>query len=176
MNSKLNPIISHSSICPSWKHSLCQLHRSVSHDRCKLTRTCERFPICDDKITENYRCVITITGIHWKHLINQVLWTFQLALYVLSFLEPRSLLRAAQTCRYWRVLAEDNLLWREKCREESIDENLVYGSNRLRRRSSSRCPWKSLYMRQHQIEQNWRTSELRGPKVCVRCSKLFSTF
>lgn len=42
----------------------------------------------------------------------------QLALYVLSFLEPRDLLRAAQTCRYWRVLAEDNLLWREKCREE----------------------------------------------------------
>ncbi|KAK3100438.1 hypothetical protein FSP39_019973 [Pinctada imbricata] len=67
----------------------------------------------------------------------------ELALYVLSFLEPRSLLRAAQTCRYWRVLAEDNLLWREKCREEAIDENLVYGSNRLRRRSTSRCPWKS---------------------------------
>ena len=41
----------------------------------------------------------------------------ELALYVLSYLEPRDLLRAAQTCRYWRVLAEDNLLWREKCRE-----------------------------------------------------------
>jgi F-box/WD-40 domain protein 7 len=43
---------------------------------------------------------------------------FQLALYVLSFLEPKDLLQAAQTCRYWRILAEDNLLWREKCREE----------------------------------------------------------
>lgn len=42
----------------------------------------------------------------------------QLALYVLSFLEPRDLLQAAQTCRYWRILAEDNLLWREKCKEE----------------------------------------------------------
>ena len=41
----------------------------------------------------------------------------ELALYVLSFLHPRDLLRAAQTCRYWRILAEDNLLWREKCRE-----------------------------------------------------------
>uniref|UniRef100_A0A8C9TPK3 F-box domain-containing protein n=1 Tax=Scleropages formosus TaxID=113540 RepID=A0A8C9TPK3_SCLFO len=38
----------------------------------------------------------------------------QLALYVLSFLEPKDLLQAAQTCRYWRILAEDNLLWREK--------------------------------------------------------------
>lgn len=42
----------------------------------------------------------------------------QLALYVLTFLPPRDLLQAAQTCRYWRTLAEDNLLWREKCREE----------------------------------------------------------
>lgn len=89
----------------------------------------------------------------------------ELALYVLSFLEPKSLLKAAQTCRYWRVLAEDNLLWREKCREESIDDNLVYGSNRLRRRHTSRCPWKSLYMRQHQIEMNWRIGEIPAPKL-----------
>lgn len=46
----------------------------------------------------------------------------QLALYVLSFLEPRDLLQAAQTCRYWRILAEDNLLWREKCKEEGKAE------------------------------------------------------
>ena len=39
-------------------------------------------------------------------------------MYVLSFLEPKDLLQAAQTCHYWRILAEDNLLWREKCREE----------------------------------------------------------
>ena len=44
--------------------SLCQLHWSVGHDQCKLTRTCERFPICDDKITENDRCVINGIGIH----------------------------------------------------------------------------------------------------------------
>ena len=44
--------------------SLCQLHRSVGHDGCKLTRTCERFPICDDKITENDRCVLKIINIH----------------------------------------------------------------------------------------------------------------
>ncbi|WAQ99695.1 FBXW7-like protein [Mya arenaria] len=92
----------------------------------------------------------------------------ELALYVLSFLDPRDLLQAAQTCRYWRVLTEDNLLWREKCREESIDEPLVFGSNRLRRRQPSpKSPWKSLYMRQHQIEQNWRTGQLRPPK-CLR--------
>ena len=33
----------------------------------------------------------------------------ELALYVLSFLEPKHLCKAAMTCRYWRVLAEDRL-------------------------------------------------------------------
>lgn len=46
----------------------------------------------------------------------------ELALYVLGFLGPRDLTRAAQTCRCWRILAEDNLLWREKCREAGIDD------------------------------------------------------
>lgn len=44
----------------------------------------------------------------------------ELSLYVLSFLDPTDLLSAAQTCRYWRILCEDNLLWREKCREEDL--------------------------------------------------------
>lgn len=90
----------------------------------------------------------------------------ELALYVLSFLEPKDLLQAAQTCRYWRVLTEDNLLWREKCKEENIDEQSVFGTNRLRRRQPSpKSPWKFLYMRQHQIEQNWRSGPLRPPKL-----------
>ena len=33
----------------------------------------------------------------------------ELALYVLSFLEPRDLLRAAQTCKCWQILCDDNL-------------------------------------------------------------------
>ncbi len=55
----------------------------------------------------------------------------QLALYVLTFLAPRDLLQAAQTCRYWRILAEDNLLWREKCREEGKHEHTVTVINLL---------------------------------------------
>ncbi|RUS81954.1 hypothetical protein EGW08_010299 [Elysia chlorotica] len=88
----------------------------------------------------------------------------ELALYVLSFMEPRDLLRAAQTCRYWRVLAEDNLLWREKCREEGVDEEMVYGCRMRRRHSAARSPYKSLFMRQSQIEHNWRTGVNRPPK------------
>ncbi|XP_063215815.1 F-box/WD repeat-containing protein 7-like isoform X2 [Bacillus rossius redtenbacheri] len=88
----------------------------------------------------------------------------ELALYVLSFLEPRDLLRAAQTCRSWRFLAEDNLLWREKCREAGIDE-LRDALARRRQRGSAASPWKAAFMRQHAIEMNWRLNPIRPPKV-----------
>ena len=52
--------------------SLWQLHRSVGHDQCKLSRTCERFPICDDKITENDRCVLKIIGIHCGSSVQKI--------------------------------------------------------------------------------------------------------
>lgn len=128
----------------------------------------------------------------------------QLALYVLSFLEPRDLLRAAQTCRYWRVLAEDNLLWREKCREEGktpcpwrcgraaaprcrcaggtrpvccwapaasppagIEEPLNLRKRRLLSPGFMYSPWKFAFMRQHKIDMNWRSGELKAPKVGV---------
>ncbi|CAG2165116.1 unnamed protein product [Oppiella nova] len=73
----------------------------------------------------------------------------ELALYVLSFLDPKDLLRAAQTCRYWRILCEDNLMWRDKCREERLledNETIVdlfkrrlSGSLERRRSSLLRC-------------------------------------
>lgn len=89
----------------------------------------------------------------------------ELALYVLSFLEPRDLLRAAQTCRNWRFLAEDNLLWREKCREAGIDEVREAIHRRRQRVPSVTSPWKAAFMRQHTIEMNWRIKPIRPPKV-----------
>ncbi|XP_033839103.1 F-box/WD repeat-containing protein 7-like isoform X2 [Periophthalmus magnuspinnatus] len=85
----------------------------------------------------------------------------ELALYVLTFLAPRDLLQAAQTCRYWRILAEDNLLWREKCREEGISEQ----ASAARRKDACVSPWKSAYIRQHRIESNWRSGDNREPMV-----------
>jgi len=61
----------------------------------------------------------------YKHCANKINSALQLALHVLSFLEPADLLRAAQTCRYWRLLTEDNLLWREKCKAAGIDAPYV---------------------------------------------------
>ncbi|XP_014328947.2 F-box/WD repeat-containing protein 7-like [Xiphophorus maculatus] len=87
----------------------------------------------------------------------------ELALYVLTFLAPRDLLQAAQTCRYWRILAEDNLLWREKCREEGISDGVPYRRRESVRPDASFSPWKSVYIRQHRIETNWRMGDTREP-------------
>ncbi|KAH0535576.1 hypothetical protein KQX54_017279 [Cotesia glomerata] len=92
----------------------------------------------------------------------------ELALSVLAFLEPRDLLRAAQTCRNWRFLADDNLLWKEKCRSEGIEDlKDVSFTKRKSNRSNSICssPWKQAYMRQYSIKMNWRTKPIRPPKV-----------
>uniref|UniRef100_A0A671K473 F-box/WD repeat-containing protein 7-like n=1 Tax=Sinocyclocheilus anshuiensis TaxID=1608454 RepID=A0A671K473_9TELE len=89
----------------------------------------------------------------------------ELALHVLSFLEPKDLLQAAQTCRYWRILAEDNLLWREKCKEEGIDEPLYIKRRKVIKPGFTHSPWKSAYIRQHRIDTNWRRGDLKSPKV-----------
>lgn len=85
----------------------------------------------------------------------------ELALTVLGYLQPKDLLRAAQTCRSWRFLADDNLLWKEQCRRVGIVEL------RKRPRSMPTCasPWKTAYMRQHIIENNWLLRPVGQPKV-----------
>ncbi|XP_034532675.1 F-box/WD repeat-containing protein 7-like isoform X2 [Notolabrus celidotus] len=89
----------------------------------------------------------------------------ELALYVLTFLAPRDLLQAAQTCRYWRILAEDNLLWREKCREEGVSDCASSRRRKCVRPGPMVSPWKSAYIRQHRIEFNWRKGDKREPMV-----------
>lgn len=79
----------------------------------------------------------------------------ELALYVLSFLPPKDLLRAAQTCKYWNILAADNLLWREKCHEAGIENHLVVMDRRRRKGTSvsHMSPYKVLYEGQRRQER-----------------------
>ncbi|CAH0546131.1 unnamed protein product [Brassicogethes aeneus] len=88
----------------------------------------------------------------------------ELALNVLSFLDPRDLLRAAQTCRSWRFLADDNLLWKEKCKQAGIDD-MPRKRCSPRSPSTNISPWKAAYMRQNLIELNWRSRPIRPPKM-----------
>ena len=45
----------------------------------------------------------------------------ELALTVLANLNPKDLMSCAQTCKTWRHLADDNLLWSRKCKQEGIN-------------------------------------------------------
>ncbi|GBP89955.1 hypothetical protein EVAR_63749_1 [Eumeta japonica] len=85
----------------------------------------------------------------------------ELALTVLGYLRPKDLLRAAQTCKYWQFLADDNLLWKEQCRRIGIT------SYKKIPKSLSHCasPWKAAYMRQYLIEDNWLHKPVDQPIV-----------
>lgn len=85
----------------------------------------------------------------------------ELALTVLGYLQPKDLLRAARTCRYWRFLADDNLLWKEQCRRIGIT------TLKKMPRSLPRCasPWKAAYMRHYLIENNWLHKPVNSPIV-----------
>lgn len=91
----------------------------------------------------------------------------ELALQVLSYLEPKDLLRAAQTCISWRFLADDNLLWKEKCKKAAIITDTLDKPKRGRTGTMPpiASPWKAAYMRHQTIELNWRTNAIRSPKV-----------
>ncbi|TNM93928.1 hypothetical protein fugu_002104 [Takifugu bimaculatus] len=89
----------------------------------------------------------------------------ELALYVLTFLDPRDLLQAAQTCHNWRILAEDNLLWREKCREEGISECSSSRHRKRARLAAAVSPWKAAYIQQRRIDNNWRSGDALEPTV-----------
>lgn len=92
----------------------------------------------------------------------------ELALHVLSYLEPKDLLRAAQTCRSWRFLADDNLLWKEKCKQSGIISETCPDKPKRGRTGNMpkiASPWKAAYMRHHTIEMNWRTNPIRTPKI-----------
>lgn len=68
----------------------------------------------------------------------------------------------------FRFLCDDNLLWKEKCRQAQI-----IGEPKTDRPKRGRAgnmppissPWKAAYMRQHIIEMNWRSRPIRQPKI-----------
>lgn len=88
----------------------------------------------------------------------------ELALYVLSFLEPKDLSNAARTCRYWRILGDDNLLWKEKCHDYEMFcplSELLEKTNIGKRTTKGELPYKQLFVYCHKLEKNWRTNSLR---------------
>ena len=111
-----------------------------------------------------------------------------LALNVLANLSPKDLMSCAQTCKAWRQLADDNLLWSQKCRNDRIEGksfsknfltnffsecppaikqkylskkrfNLISGCN-------DHSPWKEAYLRKKKIELSWEKGNIK-PKELI---------
>ena len=78
-----------------------------------------------------HECFITWCY-NWTAYFPPSLLILQLALHVLSFLPPQDLLRAAQTCKAWRTLTSENLLWKERCEEEGINEATAFEDTMVR--------------------------------------------
>lgn len=113
---------------------------------------------------------------------------YEIALYIMSFLEPKDLCQAAQTCRSWQTVCEDNILWREKCKEEGllddqqtldalIKKRLVRKHDKQEKlvteflNSSSstssdatsivpKSEWKLTYLKHMSILRNWKTRQI----------------
>lgn len=99
---------------------------------------------------------------------------YEVALYILSFLSPKDLCQAAQVCQSWRVVCEDNRLWREKCKEENLldDEQTLEAlfKERISEKHSKqeklinetlsttacKSEWRKAYFKHMSILRNWR--------------------
>ncbi|KAI6213894.1 F-box/WD repeat-containing protein 7 [Aphelenchoides besseyi] len=103
----------------------------------------------------------------------------EIATYIISFLSPKDLVSAGQTCQRWRTLCEDTLLWREKilARKEywSMSELNILNNpdpdsseppsgkmveDREIEPDNEQCCfkrsfWKALYLRHNRIRSNW---------------------
>uniref|UniRef100_A0A183BYI6 F-box domain-containing protein n=1 Tax=Globodera pallida TaxID=36090 RepID=A0A183BYI6_GLOPA len=107
----------------------------------------------------------------------------ELSLKIINYLSPSDLaLSASGVSRFWRSLAEDKLLWAEKCRQFSISE--MFPPNQRftppkRSFASERSRWKAIYLRNLRISNNWRlrrptaVCQLRGhDEHVITCLKL----
>ncbi|NP_001089543.1 uncharacterized protein LOC734599 [Xenopus laevis] len=93
----------------------------------------------------------------------------ELALRILWYLDGKEILQVAQTCQRWRQLAEDEGLWQGKCKARGIEEPLYISSA-----TGSTSPWKSTYIRQLRIHNNWCLGRYR--KITLELSKEDPTF
>ncbi|RDD47310.1 F-box/WD repeat-containing protein 7 [Trichoplax sp. H2] len=87
----------------------------------------------------------------------------ELALHVLSYLRPKDILNAAQTCRYWRGIADDNLLWQRKCFEMDVRSQDIVAKPGKKR--FQMIHWKKVYQTYIRLDHNWRNARYKAMKV-----------
>ena len=88
----------------------------------------------------------------------------ELALSILRYLEPKDLLNAMRTCKSWKVLCDDSLLWKDKCRLLGPEiPNHFYDNS-----DNDNLDWKRIFLTRQELDDNWKTGrnfvrkELKG--------------
>ena len=94
----------------------------------------------------------------------------EIVLFVLGYLDPSDLLQAAQTSKFWRKQAEDNLLWKNKCERAGLTYCLNSQNEDMLKRLSKKSGfiysvWKASFLRPYRIEKNFRTKRPEVTKV-----------
>ena len=86
----------------------------------------------------------------------------ELAMSILRYLEPKDLLNAMRTCKSWKILCDDSLLWKDKCRALPEIPNHYYDDD------SDNLDWKKIFLTRQELDDNWKTGrnfvkkELKG--------------
>eukprot|EP00128_Syssomonas_multiformis_P005723 Colp12_sorted_trinity150504_noHs@20677 len=78
----------------------------------------------------------------------------ELAIHVLSYLDPRSLGRAAQVCKAWNRVLGDNSSWRKVCFSHRIYEPLPYSNDPELKQG--RLNWRKVAIQRAIIDNNFR--------------------
>lgn len=85
----------------------------------------------------------------------------ELVRILFEYMKPSEILQAAQTCKLWRIVGEDDKLWEQKCKEDDIAYSLPTANltalERLNETSSiSYSAWKQNFLRPYKIAKKIR--------------------
>lgn len=109
----------------------------------------------------------------------------ELVRILFKYMKPREILQAAQTCKLWRIVGEDDKLWELKCKEGDIAYSLPTANltalERLNETSSiSYSAWKQNFLRPYKIAKKFRegipqelTVDMRDRDCGIREGKLY---
>lgn len=96
---------------------------------------------------------------------------YELAAYIVSFLDVRTVVRMSAVSRHWRALSRDNAYWRQRMAEMNWRLQL---SRQLDNHDDDRIEWHYFYKQKYQLEQRWNLGRVVshnfiGHKSSVYC-------
>eukprot|EP00040_Diaphanoeca_grandis_P005525 m.33210 g.33210 ORF g.33210 m.33210 type:complete len:569 (-) comp16774_c0_seq1:338-2044(-) len=99
-----------------------------------------------------------------KDFINQLPWL--VAVHILSYLDKRSLSRAACVCHGWRAISSADSLWKPLCSKIGLFSRLELS---WMRDKTAHPTWKQLYIDQGRLNESWKEKPIVSPPTRKQC-------